>query len=42
MGEGVEEDLIDVAMEKRKLSRDEARNFWELKKEDGQYIAETW
>lgn len=42
MGEGVEEALIDVAMEKGNLDRDEARNFWDLKKEAGQYIAETW
>jgi sulfite reductase alpha subunit-like flavoprotein len=42
MGEGVEEALIDVAMTKGNLQRDEARNFWELKKEAGQYIAETW
>jgi sulfite reductase alpha subunit-like flavoprotein len=42
MGEGVEEALIDVAMEKGNLDREEARNFWDLKKEAGQYIAETW
>jgi sulfite reductase alpha subunit-like flavoprotein len=42
MGEGVEEALIDVAMAKGNLEREEARNFWELKKEEGQYIAETW
>ncbi|KAM3513217.1 hypothetical protein MY11210_003159 [Beauveria gryllotalpidicola] len=42
MGEGVEESLIDVAMSKGNLERDEARNFWDLKKEAGQYIAETW
>ncbi|KAM3530001.1 hypothetical protein NHJ13051_001608 [Beauveria bassiana] len=42
MGEGVEEALIDVAMSKGNLERDEARNFWDLKKEAGQYIAETW
>ncbi|PFH55248.1 hypothetical protein XA68_10267 [Ophiocordyceps unilateralis] len=42
MGEGVEEALVDVAMAKGSLERDEARNFWELKKEAGQYIAETW
>jgi len=42
MGEGVEDALIDVAMSKGNLERDEATNFWHLKKEAGQYIAETW
>ena len=42
MGEGVEESLVDVAMSMGNLERDEAKNFWELKKEAGQYIAETW
>lgn len=42
MGEGVEEALIDVAMAKGNLEREEAGNFWQLKKEAGQYIAETW
>lgn len=42
MGEGVEEALVDVAMAKGNLEREEARNFWNLKKEAGQYIAETW
>jgi len=42
MGEGVEEALVEVAMDKGKLERNEARNFWQLKKEAGQYIAETW
>ena len=42
MGEGVEEALIDVAVEKGNLGREEARDFWNLKKEAGQYIAETW
>ena len=42
MGEGVEEALVDVAMEKGNLQRDEAKRFWELRKETGQYIAETW
>lgn len=42
MGEGVEEALIDVAVEKGNLGREEARDFWALKKEAGQYIAETW
>jgi sulfite reductase alpha subunit-like flavoprotein len=42
MGEGVERALVEVAMEKGNLERDEAQNFWDLKKEAGQYIAETW
>ncbi|KFG83402.1 FAD binding domain containing protein [Metarhizium anisopliae] len=42
MGEGVEDSLVDVAMSKGNLERDEAKNFWQLKKEAGQYIAETW
>ncbi|KAI9902876.1 hypothetical protein N3K66_002228 [Trichothecium roseum] len=42
MGEGVEDALVEVAMQKGNLEREEARNFWNLKKEAGQYIAETW
>jgi sulfite reductase alpha subunit-like flavoprotein len=42
MGEGVEEALVDVAMSKGNLGRQEAKDFWKLKKEAGQYIAETW
>lgn len=42
MGEGVEEALIEVAMAKGNLEHDEAQKFWNLKKEAGQYIAETW
>ncbi|KAF1988843.1 hypothetical protein K402DRAFT_419189 [Aulographum hederae CBS 113979] len=42
MGEGVHEALVDVAMEKGNLSREEAGKFWESKKDGGQYIAETW
>ncbi|EAA32237.1 hypothetical protein GE21DRAFT_7259 [Neurospora crassa] len=42
MGEGVEQALIEVAMEKGNLEHDEAKQFWELKREVGQYIAETW
>ncbi|KAH8805641.1 hypothetical protein F5884DRAFT_454237 [Xylogone sp. PMI_703] len=42
MGEGVEEALVDVAMKKGNLGREEARDFWALKKEAGQYVAETW
>ncbi|KAF7554477.1 hypothetical protein G7046_g6809 [Stylonectria norvegica] len=42
MGEGVEEALVEVAMAKGNLEREEARAFWTLKKSEGQYIAETW
>ncbi|KAG5947810.1 hypothetical protein E4U53_006380 [Claviceps sorghi] len=42
MGEGVEDALVAVAMSKGNLEREEAKNFWQLKKEAGQYIAETW
>ncbi|KAI9048850.1 hypothetical protein LZ554_006708 [Drepanopeziza brunnea f. sp. 'monogermtubi'] len=42
MGEGVEEALIDAVMLKGNLVREEAENFWKLKKEAGQYISETW
>ncbi|KAH7378232.1 hypothetical protein BKA66DRAFT_442898 [Pyrenochaeta sp. MPI-SDFR-AT-0127] len=42
MGEGVEESLIEVAMAKGNVSRAQAEEFWARKKEDGQYIAETW
>lgn len=42
MGEGVEEALIDVAVSKGNLGREGAVEFWKLKKEAGQYIAETW
>ncbi|KAI9810002.1 MAG: hypothetical protein M1827_006769 [Pycnora praestabilis] len=42
MGEGVEEALVDVAMEKGRLRKSEAEEFWKQKKDGGQYIAETW
>ncbi|KAL2007717.1 hypothetical protein VTN00DRAFT_7699 [Thermoascus crustaceus] len=42
MGEGVEAALIDVAMAKGNLNREEAESFWKRKKDAGQYIAETW
>lgn len=42
MGEGVERSLMDVAMEKGGIGEQEAKEFWEKKKESGQYIAETW
>jgi len=42
MGEGVEEALVDVAMQKGNLGLEEAKSFWGLKRDAGQYIAETW
>ncbi len=39
MGEGVEGALVDVAIEKGKLRREEAVEFWGTKREGGQYIA---
>ncbi|PGH05245.1 hypothetical protein AJ79_06856 [Helicocarpus griseus UAMH5409] len=42
MGEGVEAALVDVAMAKGNLNREEAQTFWQGKKDAGQYIAETW
>lgn len=39
MGEGVEASLVDVAMAKGSLNREEAELFWQGKKEGGQYIA---
>lgn len=42
MGEGVEEALVQVAMKKGNLGESEAKKYWDLKKEVGQYIAETW
>lgn len=42
MGEGVEKALVDVAMDKGTLRREEAEEFWNKKKQAGQYIAETW
>ena len=39
MGEGVERALVDVAMDKGTLRREEAEEFWLKKKEAGQYIA---
>ncbi|KAE8144245.1 hypothetical protein BDV25DRAFT_167299 [Aspergillus avenaceus] len=42
MGEGVEAALVDVAMAKGNLNEEEAKLYWENKKEAGQYIAETW
>lgn len=42
MGEGVEAALVDVAMDKGKLNREEALEFWEKKKAGGQYIAVSY
>lgn len=42
MGEGVEEALVQVAMKKGNLGESEAKKYWDLKKDVGQYIAETW
>ncbi|RPA87537.1 hypothetical protein BJ508DRAFT_316629 [Ascobolus immersus RN42] len=42
MGEGVEAALVDVAMEKGRLRREEAMEFWEKKRKGFQYVAETW
>ena len=39
MGEGVEAALVDIAMAKGTLNEEEAKEFWERKKEAGQYIA---
>ena len=39
MGEGVHESLVKVVMKKSKLGREQAEEFWEQKKTDGQYIA---
>ncbi|OBT79736.1 hypothetical protein VF21_01490 [Pseudogymnoascus sp. 05NY08] len=42
MGEGVESSLVQVGMEMGNMSRAESEEFWRLKKDAGQYIAETW
>lgn len=39
MGEGVEAALVDVAMAKGNLNAVEAKEFWQRKKDAGQYIA---
>lgn len=39
MGEGVEQALIDVAMDKGNLNFEEAKEFWVQKGECGQYVA---
>ncbi|KAI1776427.1 hypothetical protein F4818DRAFT_380267 [Hypoxylon cercidicola] len=42
MGEGVEDALVRVAQTKGNLEHEEAKRFWELKRDVGQYITETW
>ncbi|EWC46989.1 hypothetical protein DRE_03751 [Drechslerella stenobrocha 248] len=42
MGEGVEEALIDVAIERGGLRQEEAEAFWKNKERSLQYITETW
>ena len=42
MGEGVEQALIDVAMDKGNLDYETAKQFWKDKQDAMQYIAETW
>ncbi|RMZ90715.1 hypothetical protein DV736_g2041, partial [Chaetothyriales sp. CBS 134916] len=42
MGEGVERALVDVVCEKAGLNESEAQEFWNEKKNAGQYITETW
>jgi sulfite reductase alpha subunit-like flavoprotein len=39
MGEGVHNALIDVAMDKGNLNREQAEEFWSAKAEGGQYVA---
>ena len=39
MGEGVEQALVDVSMDKGHLNREQAAAFWEQKKKEGQYVA---
>lgn len=39
MGEGVEQALIDVAMDKGNLNFEEAKDFWAQKRDGGQYVA---
>ena len=39
MGEGVHESLVKAVMKNGKLGREQAEEFWEQKKKDGQYIA---
>lgn len=39
MGEGVHSALVDVAMDKGNLNREQAEDFWAQKAESGQYVA---
>ncbi len=38
MGEGVEQALVDVAIDKGRMNVEEAKEFWQKKKDGGQYI----
>ncbi|KAI9846409.1 MAG: hypothetical protein M1837_004000 [Sclerophora amabilis] len=40
MGEGVEHALLDVSMDKGRLNKEDAEEFWKQKKESGQYIVD--
>ena len=42
MGDGVEQALVDVVIHKANLGIEEAKEFWQLKKDAGQYVCETW
>ncbi|KAK7208046.1 reductase [Myxozyma melibiosi] len=42
MGEGVEAALVNVAMEKGGMTKDEAAAFWKEKSRTWQYVTETW
>lgn len=42
MGEGVEQSLWEIAMEKGGFDREGARHFWDEQKEAGKFVAETW
>ncbi len=39
MGEGVEQALVEVAVEKGRMNQHEAEDFWKQKKESGQYVS---
>ena len=39
MGEGVHSALVDVAMDKGNLNKDQAEEFWKQKADSGQYVA---
>lgn len=42
MGEGVEEALVEIAMQKAGHSRAGAEQFWKEMKESNKYVAEVW